>query len=306
MPATQSSPKRLDIRLLAGLLGLTLMNSLSLNTIPLINGVWTERLHYDPTRVGFLLTLHLVTTAGVSITLSNRLNRIEPRGWGLIAGSVLIATNLWFAVQDGYWALLGGSVISGAALGVLIACCTAALASTIRVDRNSAMVSIAATFLVATFTVPIAHLMDAVGAVGLFLAQAAVATFAVCLTSLLPARKVEEIRPQPMSFILTIGSPFVLSAVCLELGTAGIWAFTERIGAGIGLAPAIVGDVIAGASMFGIAGAIASAYLARPGRELLLAVCLLYTSDAVPDGDERSGVLLRIFRAICNGRWYFY
>ena len=256
---------------LAGLLGLALMNGLNLNTAPLITGVWSDTLHLGPGQVGLLISVQLLTAAVAAIALSSRLHRVAPRLWGVVSGAVLVATNLWFTLASAYWALLAGSIAMGLALGALAACSAAAIAATARVDRNAALVSIGATLVVAALTVPAAHLAEVAGRRGLFSAQAVIGAGAVLLTAFLPGGDSGPARPQAIPLLRAMRSPFVLSAVCLELGTAGVWAFTERIGAGIGLGPRSVGDIIAASSLLGIAGAVTAVVMARPGRELSLA-----------------------------------
>ena len=173
-------------RCFSGLLGLSLMNGLNLNTAPLINGVWSDNLHLGPGSVGFLLTAQLLAAAIASIALSNRVHQIAPRRWGIAAGAALVAANLWLAYAGAYCAPFGGIVVMGLGLGCLTACGAAAIARTLRVDRNAAIVLLGMTMLVAVLTVPVAHLAEASGRSGLFLSQAAVALAAVGLTALLP------------------------------------------------------------------------------------------------------------------------
>lgn len=292
-------------RCFSGLLGLSLMNGLNLNTAPLINGVWSDNLHLGPGSVGFLLTAQLLAAAIASIALSNRVHQIAPRRWGIAAGAALVAANLWLAYAGAYCALFGGIVVMGLGLGCLTACGAAAIARTLRVDRNAAIVLLGMTMLVAVLTVPVAHLAEASGRSGLFLSQAAVALAAVGLTALLPEPRVRSVMPQAMPLLQAMRSPLVLSAVCLEIGTAGIWAFTERIGAGIGLDAMLVGDIIAGTSLFGIAGALSATVVARTGREFGMAV-VASIAFGVSAGAIAMAPSLVIFAAAMAAQAFFF
>ena len=186
--------------------------------------------------------------------------------WLLLAASEELA----FAREQE--ALFAGMVATGLALGVLTAAAAAAIAAADRVERTSAIVTLAVTLVVAALTLPLAQLTGAGATRGLFLGQALIVVFSLALTAFLPGRRV-DVEPLPsVGLTAAIRSPLVFSFVAQGVGSTGIWAFTLRIGAGLGLSAGAVGEIIAGASLAGIVGAAAAAALAGPGRILALSV----------------------------------
>ncbi len=268
----QSSMRPASGRQLLGLLGLGLMNGLALNTLPLMGGVWADSLRLDDQTIGALLTLQLLAAAVASIGLSARLHLSVARSWGAAAGAMLIAANLWFACASNGWALFAGAATAGLALGVLAACGAAAIAATHEVDRTAAIVSLGVAVLVAVLTVVVGRLAGATGRAGLFLAQASVGVVALGLTIVLPRGAAASTSTPAVPLGRALCSPLVVSTILLELGTAGIWAFVERIGDHLRLGPAEVGDMIAASSLFGIGGAALAGVLARHRRELALSL----------------------------------
>lgn len=259
-------------REVAGLLGLGLMNWLFLNAGPLEAGIWSDEAGLDTAHVGFLMTTLLVAGAIVGIGLSAYLHRVPPRQFGLAAGLALVATNLWLAWRLDFGSLVAGCMATGGLLACLNACGAAALGATGKPVRAAAITSVVGTIAIAVATIPVAHLAAEFGARGLFGAQAAVGLLGCGLTALMRDDGSRETPPQATPLLRAARSPFVASAVCMELATAGVWAFTERIGAHIGLGPDRVGDIIAAASLCGIGGSIAAALAARFGADTALAI----------------------------------
>ncbi len=264
--------RRTGVRVVAGLVGLSLMNGLSLSTVPLSNGAWARELGLGASLVGVLLTVQILIAAIVGIALSSRLHRLDPRRWGMGAGLLLLGASVELAFARESVALFAGMVATGLALGVLTAAAAAAIAAADRVERTSAIVTLATTLVVAALTLPLAQLTGAGATRGLFLGQALIVVFSLALTTLLPGRRVDVEPPPSVGLMEAVRSPLVFSFVAQGVGSTGIWAFTLRIGAGLGLSAGAVGEIIAGASLAGILGAAAAAALARPGRILALSV----------------------------------
>jgi predicted MFS family arabinose efflux permease len=259
-------------RELAGLLGLGLLNWLYLNVGPLIAGAWSDEAGLDTRQVGFLMTVQLVASAATSIGLSGRLDRMAPRRWGLAAGVILVAANAWFAWRSDFVSLAIGCVIAGVALGCLNALWAATLAATGNPTRMAAISYAAGTIVVALATVPIAHLTRSWGMRGLFGAQTIVAVVALGLTAAVAPDRSSAAPREAMPLFRAVHFPFVASAVFIELATAGVWAFTERVGARVGLGQDVVGDIIAAASLCGIGGGVAAMVLERWRRDATLAL----------------------------------
>ncbi|MBV8684140.1 MAG: MFS transporter [Caulobacteraceae bacterium] len=256
------------------------MNGLSLTTTPLMNGAWSDELGLRPSQVGVLVTLQILISALASIVFSSRMHRVAPKRLAVWSGVALLGANVWLAWAASYWALVFVNLIVGLALGCLLVSATAAIAATGRVDRNYAIVAFGVAILVAGLTVLIAHLGNAGGRKALFLSQAAVVVGSLALTSFLPGRSASISSPRAMSVMDALRSPYVFSAVCAQIGSNGIWAFSERIGAKIGMHEGLVGDAIAASALLGVAGALVAAVVARPGRELAWALFGLLTFGA--------------------------
>ncbi|MBP6878660.1 MAG: MFS transporter [Phenylobacterium sp.] len=258
------SPPR---RLFAGLIGLSLVNSLYLTTAPLIIGRFQDELHLTSSQVGTLMAQQSLFTALVGIALSTQLHRISARAFGIAACVAVVLANIWQAFAVSQAALTASAAIVGIGCGALLACYSAALATAVRVDRTAAMVTVGTTLLVAGLTSPVAHLAQASGRYGLFMAQAAIFLVAGLLTLALPNRHARESVHQALPLTAMLRSPVVLSFVGLSIGSGGVYYFTERIGVRLGLQTATIGDFLAGAAMMGIVGGACAVWLARPGRE---------------------------------------
>ena len=273
---TRESPpvtaKRIGRRTVIGLVGLSLMNGMSLSTVPLTNAAWMQELGLGAETIGILLTVQILIGAAVGIILSNRLHRLDPRRWGMGAGILLLVTSLGLAFSREQAALAAGMVASGLALGALTAASSAAIAAADRVERTAAIVTLVVTLIVAVLTLPLAQLVGAGAARGLFLGQAVIVIFSLALTAFNPGRRIDAAPPPSLGLMRTIRSPLVFSFIAQGVGSTGIWAFTPRIGAGLGLSARTVGEIIAGATLAGIAGAATAAAIARPRRVVVLAV----------------------------------
>lgn len=259
-------------RLFVGLIGLGLMNGLSLNIVPLMNGTLIGALGLSTAQTGMLISEQILLGSLAAIWLSARMHLLAPRLAGVVANLGLATGMLAFAFARSLAALYAASAIAGIAMGILGACSAAAIAGACRVDRTAALVSVAVTGFVALLTFPLAAAAQSGGRQALFVLVAVIVGLSTVPILILPSRKASRADDQKSPPFNLILSPIVLSSICLQVGSTAVWAFTERIGADLGISTMGVGEILAGSTLLAILGGVAAAVISRPGRERAWAI----------------------------------
>ncbi|MGY3590304.1 putative MFS family arabinose efflux permease [Bradyrhizobium sp. USDA 4341] len=255
------------VRLFMGLIGLGLANGLNLNLIPLMNGAFIGELQLDTSQAGMLVSIEILAAAAVSILLSARIHLLAPRFAGIVSSVLMLVGMLCLGHFSQPTMLFAAAAIVGLSLGVLTACSAAAITAANRVDRMAAVVTVGVTVMVAALTLPLSSAAEAGGRRALFGTVAVVIGVSILLIAMLPRRRASTGQDRSLLLIDSIFSPVVFASICLQVGTVGIWAFSERIGANLGVSTQGMGEILAGSTLLSILGGVIAAVIARPGRE---------------------------------------
>lgn len=255
------------VRLFMGLIGLGLANGLNLNLIPLMNGAFIGELQLDTSQAGMLVSIEILAAAAVSILLSARIHLLAPRFAGIVSSVLMLVGMLCLGHFSQLTMLFAAATIVGLSLGVLTACSAAAITAANRVDRMAAVVTVGVTVMVAALTLPLSSAAEAGGRRALFGTVAVVIGVSILLIAMLPRRRASTGQDRSLLLIDSIFSPVVFASICLQVGTVGIWAFSERIGANLGVSTQGMGEILAGSTLLSILGGVIAAVIARPGRE---------------------------------------
>jgi len=255
------------IRLLLGLVGLGLANGLNLNLIPLMNGAFISELKLDASQAGMLVSVEILVAAAVGILLSTRIHLVAPRSAGIGSSVLMLVGMLCLGYFTQPSMLFAAAALVGLALGILTACSAPAITAADRVDRMAAVVTVGVTAIVAALTLPLSSAVEAGGRRALFGTVAIIIGISIPLIALLPRRHASADQDRSLPLIKSIFSPVVFASICLQVGTVGIWAFSERIGDSLGIATQGMGEILAGSTLLSILGGVIAAVIARPGRE---------------------------------------
>jgi hypothetical protein len=264
--------KAYRVRLSVGLIGLGLANGLNLNLIPLMNGAFIGERQLDTSQAGLLVSTEILAAAAVSILLSARIHLLAPHFAGIVSGVLMLVGMLCLGYFSQLPILFAAAAIVGISLGVQTACSAAAITAADRVDRMAAVVTIGVTAMVAALTLPLSSAAEAGGRQALFGTVAVIIGASILLIAVLPGRRASTDQDRSLLLIDAIFSPIVFASISLQVGTVGIWAFSERIGASLGVSIQSMGEILAGSTLLSILGGVVAAVIARPGRERAWAI----------------------------------
>jgi MFS family permease len=243
------------------------------NTMPLLLGALMDALALDSQSGGFLGTLELVAGALGSLVLAPRAATVPRRRLALVGGALAVSGYFLSAAVSGYTAIALVRVATGVCCGVVLAAGNAAAAASKDPDRLFALVAflagVAATVLL--WTLPYAVVPW--GYAGGFALLGIVCLVALPLFWWLPAAPgVPEQGEFPTRGFTGAVAATLAGVFMLEMCGQGVWAFTERIGVGVGLDLADIGKVAALGNFSGLLGSVVAAWLGtRRGRTAPLA-----------------------------------
>ncbi len=253
-PSTAAMPPgnaRADVLRWIALLGLSVPLYATITLSPLLNGAAMDRLGLDSLQIGGIRTMEVLTNALLTIGLAPRLARFEAKRLGLLgAGAMTLgAAASAFAATPPH--LLAARLLAGAGAGL----CQCALAILIAETRSPQKVGGSLMAPITAFAVAVAliggRLTQQFGQQGAFLCLAATCAIGMTLAYAGPRSAASTRRMQdsagPATSLGALRSPYVLAAALVFLGSTATWAFFERKGRSLGMAPSDISNLIAAA-----------------------------------------------------------
>lgn len=243
----------------AALIAGVAMGSAGTNVMPVFIDDFASRAGLSGAGAGLVGAAQLTATAVVTLLLAARAARTGRVAMARL-GLVLTAFGaLWVALADDPVTLLLTNLLLGAALGIVYAAATAALAATEDSDRASA-VAVAGTVVVAALMIVAVPLVNEQWAGAGFLLLAvccAPAWFLVGKLPESPATATKAVTGRP-SAVLLVGTALLWTI------TQGTWAYASVLGREhTGLDATAVSLILAVSSVVALAGAVAGAPAAR-------------------------------------------
>ena len=273
---------RVELGLMLGVLAAYGIGLSSANTMPILLGALMDGLALDFQSGGFLGTLELVAGALGSLVLAPRAASLPRRRLALIGGALAVSGYFLSAAAGSYGSIAAVRIATGVCCGVVLAAGNAAAAAAKDPDRLFALVAflagLAATVLL--WTLPYAVLPW--GYAGGYALLGVVCLVALPLFWFLPpAPSVPEQSASTTHRPTGAVAATLAGAFLLDMCGQGVWAFTERIGADVGLDLTDIGKVTALANFSGLLGSVVAAWLGtRRGRTAPLAFGVAATACA--------------------------
>ncbi len=261
---------------MAALVAVHTAGNLGAGVLPLLMGVLISDLGLTEVGAGLLLTVELSATFVGAVAVAPRMARDSRRRWAGIGLLAAVAGNAASAgLGPGLW-LLVARAGAGLGAGWLIASASAAAAGSREPDRLFATIALLEGLAIGLLLVGLPSVTVPFGAAGAFLALATLCVCAAPLVGNLP-EVADGSAAGPRGRAPHRAAAFAALAAILAMSVAGmgIWTLSERIGTAAGLGPSGVGSVLGAATVLGLGGAAAAAWLGtRRGRAgpLLLGV----------------------------------
>jgi predicted MFS family arabinose efflux permease len=249
---------------------------LSANMMPMWLGSVMDGLAIGPEQAGRLGSAELLAGAAASLFVAPLVGRIPRRRLALTACGLVGVGYLLSAFTGTYLPLVLLRAATGLCCGVLLAVGNAAAAGAREPDRVFAAMGFFGGLAASAIIVILGHV--AVGGYGaIFLVLAGAVAVSLPLLGWLPegagatGPTLNEKRARPLlAPIATLAALFLLS-----ISGQGLWAFSERIGVGIGLETERIGWWISLANLAGLPAAGLAAWLGtRVGRTRPIALAL--------------------------------
>lgn len=229
------------------------------NVMPVFIDDFASRAGMTGAGAGLIGAAQLTATAVVTLLLARRASKPGRAAMARLGLALAAFGSLWVGVADDPVTLLLTNLVLGAALGIVYAAATAALAATEDADRASA-VAVAGTVVIAALMIVAVPVADELWAGGGFFLLAACCVPAWFLVGGLPenpatATKAGTGRP---SAVLLTGTALLWTI------TQGTWAYASVLGREhTGMDTSTVSVVLAVSSVVALAGAVAGAPAAR-------------------------------------------
>jgi predicted MFS family arabinose efflux permease len=278
------------------------------NVLPAMVGAAAETLGLNARQVGFLASADLIGAVAACITSLFWIRRVNWRVAATIGLVILIVGNLVAGRMQTYEGLVLVRSFCGVGMGTAVAVGLAALSDVKNQERIFGIVVVVQVTFAATAVIIFPHLAQAWGMAGVFNFLAGAAALSLVATRFLVRRGVEK----PALKTLEAGAllwPLMasLGLFLFSVAQGGVWAYSERIGNALGIAPGYVGTILAAGLMVGVLGAAAAAWLAD--RISYLAVFVIVTVCEVVSffmmSHGRTGMLFVIGVCLFNVMWNF-
>lgn len=273
---------RFELGLMLGVLAAYGIGLSGANTMPILLGALMDALELDSQSAGFLGTLELVAGALGSLVLAPRAATVPRRRLALVGGVLAVAGYFLSAAVGGYASIALVRIATGVCCGVVLAAGNAAAAASKDPDRLFALVAFVAGVAATVLLLTLPYAVLPWGYAGGFALLGVVCLIALPLFWFLPAAPGVPERSESATHRLTGAVVATLAGVfMLEMCGQGVWAFTERIGASVGLGLTDIGKVTALGNFSGLIGSVVAAWLGtRKGRTAPLAVGVAATACA--------------------------
>lgn len=256
--------------LLAAIVLLAAIAPAVLLTAPALASQLASQWQLSPAQIGDLFSFELGAMSLASLPAWWWLRRIDWRRAALAASLLFVAANLGSAFASGYSALLALRFVSGLAGGSLMILCMSSAASTANPGRVYGLWVMGQLVVGAIGLAVLPKLFAAHGIAAAYLLLAGLMGLCLPLTRWLPAAASQSHTQQAsagangFSLRAALG---ILAVLAFYVGLGAVWTFIGGIASQAGLSADESGDILAVASLLGIAGSGCASLLGeRRGR----------------------------------------
>ncbi|MNZ33492.1 Major Facilitator Superfamily protein [compost metagenome] len=245
-----------------------------LMTAPALAAQLAAQWQLSPAQIGDLFSCELGAMSLATLPAYWWLRRVDWRRAALVAGLLFVAANLASALVADYATLLGLRFASALAGGSLMILCMSSAASTANPGRVYGLWVMGQLVIGAVGLAVLPGLFAAHGIAACYLLLAVLMSLCLPLSRCLPAGATPSVQKsaagRAAGFRLRAGLG-ILAVLTFYISLSGIWTFIGSIAGQAGLSAGQSGDILAVATLLGIAGAgCASLIGERCGRAPLL------------------------------------
>jgi hypothetical protein len=232
------------------------------STMPFQIGALIDGAHLHASQAGVLGFFEVAALATAMILISEWIDRLPPRLIALTGSGCALLANAGLYLVHPFLLQIMLAVLAGTGYGLVFAAMMASAAATAQPDRVYAIGNGGALLLITAViaTLPAATLWW--GPLGLFLGLAALALLcAPFFFAFVIGKRTAHTR---LAAWRTPGAPGLLFAwAAYSAGAGGLYAFSERVGTSIALAPKQIAMVLTAGVFVGLLGTSAVAVLGR-------------------------------------------
>lgn len=272
------------IALLAAIVLLAAITPAVLMTAPALAAQLAAQWQLSPAQIGDLFSCELGAMSLATLPAWWWLRRVDWRRAALAAGLLFVAANLASAFASGYSALLALRFVSALAGGSLMILCMSSAASTANPGRTYGLWVMGQLVIGALGLAVLPGLFAAHGIAAAYLLLAGLMGLCLPLTRCLPAagRDVARATGEAGSGPRLRAGLGILAVLAFYVALSAVWTFIGGIASQAGLSDRQSGDILAVATLLGIAGAGCASLLGeRWGRAPLLLAGYLMMLGAI-------------------------
>ncbi len=276
-------PVSLLAMMLTGIAGVAAMG---LN--PVIATAYVDYLDFSERQAGYVLAAEMSGLAIGTLLISARVHVWNRQVVAISGIAILLIGNLACLKLASFDSMLAARFIVGTGAGSAAGVMAASIAASGNPDRFFGFYTVVTLSTIAFLMSLAPGLLTSFGIGGLFSLLACMALPALCLVGNFPAFAVERKigvneqapswRDMPLRVVLIVS----IATLVYYTGTGAVWPFISQVGKARGFALQDIGNLLAVAQLFGVAGALVPVFLGtRLGRtapvtfSLLVSICCL-------------------------------
>ncbi len=268
-----ASPASGNLALLAAIVVFAAITPTILMTAPAVAAQLATQWQLSPARVGDLFSVELGAMSLATLPAFHWLKRVDWRHAALLAGLLFIAANLASALAGSYPLLLALRFCSALAGGSLMILCLSSAASTATPSRVYGLWVMGQLVVGAVGLALLPALFERFGLAACYLLLAGLMGLALPLSRAFPSGSPPAEARASTGAVhsrLRVGLG-ILAVLTFYISLSGVWTFIGAIAEGAGIGAGASGEVLAGATLMGIAGAACASFIGnRLPRDLML------------------------------------
>ena len=285
-PAPEVSKSRF-IRVLLAATSAWMVAYLSYYAQAQLMGELMEKFGHGEAAVGGLSSLENAAFFITMMLAAGPVARLSRARMAILGGIVVVLANIASAYVSSWELMMVLRVVAGTGAGLVSACGTAALASSVDPDRAFAIVTVTSGLLYPLEPLAIPYAIEPYGLTGGYLLLAGMTfVFIPLFIWLLPAREVEG-EDAPLLTLLLAAPNRALAIVAMvalfsfEIGQAAVYQFVAQLGEVAGLTKHAVGEAMSATGLLGLSGGAVAAVLGtRFGRKWPIIIGLFLNAAA--------------------------
>lgn len=253
-----ASPASGNLALLAAIVVFAAITPTILMTAPAVAAQLATQWQLSPARVGDLFSVELGAMSLATLPAFHWLKRVDWRHAALLAGLLFIAANLASALAGSYPLLLALRFCSALAGGSLMILCLSSAASTATPSRVYGLWVMGQLVVGAVGLALLPALFERFGLAACYLVLAGLMGLALPLSRAFPSGSPPAEARASTGAVhsrLRVGLG-ILAVLTFYISLSGVWTFIGAIAEGAGISAGASGEVLAGATLMGIAGGL--------------------------------------------------